>query len=276
MEHLEGEQYSQYTMERNPIAYMSMRDYRNIPWQNQRPLERNPNPNRSMRDYRDQWMSAPFYSVPPTYALPASPYWASTPQPPQPQQLTSSVEQTILNLGKLVDNFIEEQRAVDVQANQEIDIVESSLNKELNEFQSEIDENFDILQQVQEELMQEPVEAPEELAVEEAAGGRGKEAREETQKLIPQPNPINLNPNATTQPKNSPLPVYILPSPASQSQPKTPVVKAKASLALPALKSLKKLVATVQTFCHYIKHISSHSHCMAQRLVQVLVRIWST
>ena len=197
MEHLEGEQCSQYTMERNPIAYMSMRDYRNIPWQNQRPVERNPNPNRSMRDYKDQWMSAPFYSVPPTYAPPASPYWASTPQPPQPQQLTSSVEQAILNLGKLVDNFIEEQRAVDVQANQEIDIVESSLNKELNEFQSEIDENFDILQQVQEELIQEPVEALKELAVEEAAGGRGKEAREEPQKLIPQPNPINLNPNAT-------------------------------------------------------------------------------
>ena len=36
---------------------------------------------------------------------------------------------------------------MDVQANQEIDIVESSLNKELDEFQSEIDENFDILQQ---------------------------------------------------------------------------------------------------------------------------------
>ena len=36
---------------------------------------------------------------------------------------------------------------MDVQANQEIDIVESPLNKELDEFQSEIDENFDILQQ---------------------------------------------------------------------------------------------------------------------------------
>ena len=46
---------------------------------------------------------------------------------------------------------------MDVQANKEIDIVESSLNKELDEFRSEIDENFDILQQVQEELMQEPI-----------------------------------------------------------------------------------------------------------------------
>ena len=50
MEHLEGEQYSQ---ERNPRAYLSMRDYRSLLWQNQQPLGRNPNPNRSMRDYRD-------------------------------------------------------------------------------------------------------------------------------------------------------------------------------------------------------------------------------
>ena len=46
-----------------------------------------------------------------------------------------------------MDNFIEEQRAADVQANQEIDTVESSLNKELDEFHSEIDEKFDIQQQ---------------------------------------------------------------------------------------------------------------------------------
>ena len=108
-----------------------------------------------------------------------------------------------------MDNFIEEQRAMDVQANQEIDIVESSPNKELDEFQSEIDENFDILQQSvskltnqlvhqeeenlkevcifgeqaqmqpQGELMQEPLEAPEELPTREAGGGRGKGAGEE-------------------------------------------------------------------------------------------------
>ena len=131
-------------MERNPRAYMSMRDYRNLPWQNQQPLGRNPNPSRSMRDYRNQWMSAPLCSVsptnapfdnsynpswgnhtnssweqkPPQFAPPASPYYASTPQPPQPPQLTSSVEQAIMNLSKLVDNFKEEQRAVNVQTNQ--------------------------------------------------------------------------------------------------------------------------------------------------------------
>ena len=76
----EGEQYSEYPVERNPKAYMSIRDYRNLPWQGQQPMERNPNPNRSMRDYRDQWMSAPVYSVPSTYAPLASPYYAPTSQ----------------------------------------------------------------------------------------------------------------------------------------------------------------------------------------------------
>ena len=130
----EGERYNEYSVERNPRAYMSMRDYRNLPWQNQQPLGRNPNLNRSMRDYRDQWMSPPVYSVPSTYAPPTSPHFTSTPQPQQPPQLTSSVEQAILNLSKLVVNFKEEQRAVNVQANQEINTVESSLNKELDGF----------------------------------------------------------------------------------------------------------------------------------------------
>ena len=89
-------------------------------------------------------MSAPVYSVPSTYAPPASPHFASTPQPQQPPTL-SPVEQAILNLRKLVDNFIEDQRVVNVQANQEIEAVESSPNKELDVFYSEIDQEFDIL-----------------------------------------------------------------------------------------------------------------------------------
>ena len=105
MEHLEGEKYSQ---KRNPRAYMSIRDYRSLPWQNQQPLGRNPNPNRSMRDYRDQWMSAPVYSVPSTYTPPTYPHFASSPQPQQPPT-SSPIEQAILTLSKLVDNFIEEQ-----------------------------------------------------------------------------------------------------------------------------------------------------------------------
>ena len=149
----EGEQYSEYLVEINPRVYMSMRDYRNLPWQGQQPMERNPNEYRSMRDYRNQWMSSPYGSAynhswgnhtnssweprPPQYSPPEPPYYASTSQkqPPTP----SPVEQAILNLSKQVDNFIEEQRAVTVQANQETDTVESSLNKKLDGFQSEID-----------------------------------------------------------------------------------------------------------------------------------------
>ena len=50
-EEMEPPHEEQYSQERNPRAYMSMRDYRNLPWQ--QPMERNPNPCRSMRDYRD-------------------------------------------------------------------------------------------------------------------------------------------------------------------------------------------------------------------------------
>ena len=258
MEHLEGEQYSQ---ERNPRAYMSIRDYRNLPWQNQQPLGRNQNPNRSMRDYRDQWMSAPVYSVPSTYAPHTSPHFSSTPQPQQPPT-SSPVEQAILNLSKLVDNFIEEQRVVDLQANKEIDIVESSLNKELDEFQSEIDENFDILQQVQEELMQEPIEAPEELPVEEA--------REEPQELTLHPIPIELNPTANSHATYNPLPValyleplHILLIPATQFTPER-TGKTEASPSALPVHNFRKLVATIQACATTSKtlaatHVAWHS-----------------
>ena len=106
----------------------------------------------------------------------------------------------------------------------------------------------------QEELMQEPVEALEELPIGEVGGGRGKEAGEEPQEPILQPNPMNLNPTATAQATKCPLPVapstnqvYILPSPATQPTPKTPTTKAT-SIALPVLQKFKKLVATVQAF----------------------------
>ena len=110
MEHLEGEQYSQNTMEGNPRAYMTMRDYRNLPWQWQQLVERNPYSPRSMSDYRDQWMSAPSYMMPPQYT--------STPQPPQPPQLISPIEQTILDLTKLVGDAVVEQKEFNAQLSQ--------------------------------------------------------------------------------------------------------------------------------------------------------------
>ena len=163
MESPYGEQYS---LEGNPRAYMTMRDYRNLLYQWQQPVERNLNPPRSMREYRDQWMKSHVYNVPSTYIPPASPHFTSTSQQQQPPPL-SLVEQAILNLSKQVDNFIEEQRVVIVQANQETETVESSLNKELDGFQSEIDQKLDILQESISKLTNQFVHQEEENLEEE-------------------------------------------------------------------------------------------------------------
>ena len=283
MEHPRGEQYSEYPVERNPRAYMSMRDYRN------------------------QWMSSPYGSAynhswgnhtnssweprPPQYSRPETPYYApiSQQQPPTP----SPVEQAILNLRKQVDNFIEEQRAVTVQANHKTDTVESSLNKELDGFQSKIDQKLDILQEsiskltnklvhreeenpeggcltdtmVEEQCQQQrlsessytcvavcPWEKEEEITALLIEEGSGKEG-EEPQEPIIQPNPIDLDHNATAQLKNNPLPVapsadqvYILPTPVAKSKLAAPAPKAKSNPSLPAMQNFNRLVASVQNF----------------------------
>ena len=111
MEFQEGEQHSQYVVERNPNAYRSMRVYRHPPW----------------------------------YAPSAHPRYASSSQP-QPPQSTSPVEQAILNLTKLVGDFVGEQKTFNAQLSQRIHTVESSLNHKLDVLQSELDQKIDILQ----------------------------------------------------------------------------------------------------------------------------------
>ena len=105
--------------------------------------------------------------------------------------------------------------------------------------------------------MQELVEAPKELPAREAGGGRGKEAGEEPQKLILHLIPINLDPSATAQPKNSPLPVYILPATQPILEEPASAAKAKASPSLPMMQNFKKLVAIVQTFATTSKTLAA-------------------
>ena len=52
--------------------------------------------------------------------------------------LSSPVEQVILNLSKVVGTFVEEQKVLNVQTNQKIEAVKSSLNKKLDNMHSEI------------------------------------------------------------------------------------------------------------------------------------------
>ena len=244
MEHLEGEQYSQYPVEGNSRGYMSM------------------------RDYRDQWMSAPFYMVPPQYAF------LSQPQPPQP---ISPVEQAILDLTKLVGDAVVEQKEFNAQLSKKIYTVENPLEQTLDEFQSEVGQQVDSIQcsisklaqqldhqgeenpeddcltdimaedqcdqQPHQELIEDfielsegldessdmcdvvfPRENQEEIIAVLTEVGSGIEAGKEPQKLTLQPIPMKLNSTANAQATKYPLPVapsidqvYILPSPTTQS-----------------------------------------------------------
>ena len=133
--------------------------------------------------------------------------------------------------------------------------------------------------QLQEELKVELVEAPpEELQDAPESGdtfwpwkkeeqtsaliseeGSGKEIVEDPQKHVLQPIPTNPTANAKTT--YSPLPVYILPTPAANSKPAAPKAK---SNPLSAMQKFKKLVAIAQIFSTTSKkmaaaHIAWHS-----------------
>ena len=167
MAHPYGEQYGQ---EGNPRSYMTMRDYRNLPyqWGNQQPVGRNPTPPRSMREYRDQWMSAPVYSVPSTYPPPLQydhpepPFYASTPQSPQSPQPPQSIppfEQAILDLTRIVDDFVEENKKINAHS---VVTVEDNLNKKIDGLKDDFEHKWDNLQDSIEDLNDQQQCPPEE------------------------------------------------------------------------------------------------------------------
>ena len=165
MDHPYGKQYGQ---EGNPRAYMTMRDYRNLPyqWGIQQPVGSNPNPPRSMREYRDQWISGPVYHVPSVYPPPSQydypepPFYASSPQSPQPLQSIHPLEQAMLDLNRIMDDYVETNKKIHAHS---IVTMEDNLNKELDGFQSEIDQNLDILQESISKLAQQPDQEEENL-----------------------------------------------------------------------------------------------------------------
>ena len=83
---------------------------------------------------------------PPAYVPPgAKPQFGSTLQSQQPQS-SSRVEQAILNLSKVVGNFVEEQKGINVQLAQRIDTVENTLNKRIDGLESNLNQKIDNLQ----------------------------------------------------------------------------------------------------------------------------------
>ena len=93
-------------------------------------------------NYNPNWRNHPNMSwkpKPPAYIPPgAQQRFGSTSTQQQPPPLSSPVEQAILNLSKVVGTFVEEQKVLNVQTNQKIEAVESSLNRKLDNMHSEI------------------------------------------------------------------------------------------------------------------------------------------
>ena len=76
---------------------------------------------------------------PPAYVPPgAQQQFGSISAQQQTLPPSSPVEQAILNLSKVVGTFIDEQKVLNVQTNQKIEAVESSLNRKLDNMHSEI------------------------------------------------------------------------------------------------------------------------------------------
>ena len=92
--------------------------------------------------YNPNWRNHPNLSwkpKPPVYVPSgAQQQFGSTSTQQQPPSPSSPVEQTILNLSKVVGMFVEEQKVLNVQTNQKIEVVKSSLNTKLDSIHSDI------------------------------------------------------------------------------------------------------------------------------------------
>ena len=172
------------------------------------------------------------------------------------------MEQAILNLTKLVGDFVEEQKTINAQLSQKIDTMENNVNKRINGLQSEMEHKFDNLQYSilrltnQQHVHQEEVNLEEECLIDTTMEEQCKQQKEETSPMLTEEGSgkeeIEEPQKSTAQATNNPLPeapspnlVYILL--VEQPTPEAPTGKAT-PFALPALQYFKKLVAIVQAF----------------------------
>ena len=99
--------------------------------------------------YNSNWRNHPnlaWRPNPPAYVPPwAKPQFGSPSQSQQPPT-SSPVEQAILNLSKVVGNFVEEQKGINVQLAKRIDTVENTMNKRIDGLESNLNQKMDNLQ----------------------------------------------------------------------------------------------------------------------------------
>ena len=99
--------------------------------------------------YNSNWKNHPNLSWkpnPPAYVPPGAKQLFGSSSQPQPSSSSSPVEQAILNLSKVVGNFVEEQKGINVQLAQRIDTVENTLNKRIDGLESNLNQKIDNLQ----------------------------------------------------------------------------------------------------------------------------------
>ena len=98
-----------------------------------------PNSNASYGNtYNSSWRNHPNFS----WKARATQYQ----QPDPPSQQSSSLEQAMTNLSKVVGDFVGNQEATNAQIYQRIDRVESMLNKRMDEMQNDMNQKFDNIQ----------------------------------------------------------------------------------------------------------------------------------
>nr|CAN62752.1 hypothetical protein VITISV_027007 [Vitis vinifera] len=98
-----------------------------------------PNNNASYGNtYNSNWRNHPNFSwkpKPPQYT-----------QPAQAPQQALNLEQAIVNLSKVVGDFVGDQKSINAQLNQRIDSVESTLNKTMDMMQNDLSHKIDNVQ----------------------------------------------------------------------------------------------------------------------------------
>ena len=125
---LSASQYSCYNCQSNSHFGEHYQEHAHVLNQNRSPMNA-PYGN----TYNPNWKnhsSLPWKPKPPAYIPPGTQQ--------QLPSLSSPVEQAILNLRKVVGTFVEKQKVLNVQTNQKIEAVESSLNRKSDNMHSEI------------------------------------------------------------------------------------------------------------------------------------------
>ena len=99
--------------------------------------------------YNSNWKNHPNLSWKPNpaaYVPPGAKQQFGSSSQPHPSPSSSPVEQAILNLSKVVGDFVEEQKGINVQLAQRIDTVESTLNKRIDGLENSLYKKIENLQ----------------------------------------------------------------------------------------------------------------------------------